>query len=357
MMYCIKCFITKIETNADFISMSEKVKKSFLIVIQFVIISAVSCLGFSAIAETYKETGIIENGLSDKAFKINFEQNEESSIDIDKFIKLTKDEGIYSFAFYKESSSLFLALYKIDTPNSIFQDVNNVELNSNLIIIDSSLKNNIEEVNGIKYFEIDGKKFEVIKILEDDKERKRTASKCFVSMTGNETLSGTFYVDGVSQEILEKVIVEINYTATNINVMYSPVKQTFRERVNSLIRSQYYIIFSLLLAFLLMIVSFLGAVMNWLASKSKELKIHVLVGAKYVQLCRMLFKEFSQIAIFSFSFGVVISFIVYQFGIFELIIRNINFLGVLAAFAICYFVGSLLLIIALIRAKKMNLKL
>jgi len=357
MKYWIESFIAKIETNADFISICEKVKKSCLIIIQFVIISAVSCLGFSAIAETYKETGIIENGLSDKAYKINFEQTDETFIDVSKFMKLIKDEGIVCFAIYKESTSLFLEFYKSEIPNSIFQDVNNVALNSNLIIIDSSLKNNIEEVNGINYCEINGKKFEVIKILEDDKGRKRTASKCFVSMTGNEALSGTFFLDGVSQEILDKVLVEVNHIATNINVKYSPVKQTFKERVNSLIKLQYYIIFSLLLTFLLMMVSFLGAVMNWLAAKSKELKIHVLVGAKYMQLYRMLFQEFTQIAILSFSFGVAISFLIYKIGIFQLIIRNINFLGVSVAFASCYFVGSLLLSIALMRAIKMNLKL
>jgi hypothetical protein len=332
-------------------SFSGKFRKSLLIVIQLTTISAVSCLGFSAIYQTYKNTSIPINGLSSDCIMIDFGHENTKPLYVKDLVNSLMKSDINKVGIYKEYFNTWLGVFQYGVHNPLFDYDQDVLLGSNVAVIDASLSLNIEKENGNDFIDVNNIKHKVLHVMTHEYFDIKYSANYFTSMSVDELLTGAFYFDGVELSKIERAINQISKTPINYSIIY-PFQMPVKERIKIMLASQYMVVFSMFLCYLLMLTSFFGIVIAWIQSKAKQIRVHVIVGADKWRVFKFLLKEFIYITFGSFLVGAISSILIYQVGLWNDIMQGINVTGALVSFSVCLVIGVINIFIAFIKVRK-----
>ncbi len=332
-------------------SFSGKFQKSLLIVIQLTTISAVSCLGFSAIYQTYRNTSIPINGLSSDCIMIDFGHENTNPLYVRELVNSIMKSGVKKTGIYKEYNHTWLGVFQYGVRNPLFDYDQDVLLGSNVAVIDASLSLNIDKEHGIDYIDVNNIKHKVLHVMTHEYIDTKYSAHYFTSMPTDELLTGAFYFDGVDLRTIQSAINQISKTPINYSVIY-PFRIPVKERIKIMLESQYMVVSALFLCYLLMLTSFFGIVIAWIQSKAKQIRVHVIVGADKWRVFKFLLKEFIYITFGSFLVGAISSILIYQLGLWNDIMQGINVTGALLSFLVCLVIGVTNISIAFIRVRK-----
>lgn len=345
--------ISKLKKSVKYVltDFSGKFQKSLLIVIQLTTISAVSCLGFSAIYQTYKNTSIPINGLSSDCIMIDFGHENTKPLYVKELVNSLMESGVKKTGIYKEYDHTWLGVFQYGVCNPLFDYDKNILLGSNVAVIDASLSLNTEKEHGIDYIDVNNIKHKVLHAMTHEYFDIKYSAHYFTSMSVDELLTGAFYFDGVELSKIERAINQISKTPINYSIIY-PFQIPVKERIKSMLASQYMVVSAMFLCYLLMLTSFFGIVIAWIQSKAKQIKVHVIVGADKWRVFRFLLKEFIYITFGSFLVGAISSILIYQVGLWNDIMQGINVTGALVSFLVCLVIGVTNIFIAFIKVRK-----
>lgn len=345
--------ISNLKKSVNYVitSFSGKFQKSLLIFIQLTIISTVSCLGFSAICQTYKNTNIPINGLSSDCIMIDFGHENTKPLYVKDLVNSIMESGVKKTGIYKEYDHTWLGVFQYGVCNPLFDYDKNILLGSKVAVIDASLSLNTEREHGIDYIDVNNIKHKVLHVMTHEYFDNKYSANYFTSMSVDELLIGAFYFDGVEFSKIQSAINQISKTPINYSVIY-PFQISLKERIKIMLASQYMVVSAMFLCYLLMLTSFFGIVIAWIQSKSKQIRVHVIVGADKWRVFKFLLKEFIYITFGSFLVGAISSILIYQVGLWNDIMQGINVTGALVSFLVCLVIGVINIFIAFIKVRK-----
>lgn len=307
-------------------------------------------MSFSALSESYQNTGVLQNGLSENslAVYINALNGKPTATTGSLIHKLGENEN-NSFVLYKDIGLNYgkeFFLYNKEFPFSIKTYAKNIKTNLPIIILEQSLLHNTVTKNNKIYFLYRNEPYEVVGNYKRKQKNINQDSSFFVAMDLKVDAVGTYYIDGLSYQTVSTALERLKQEDQTLDFAIQPLQKNFQERVSLVIQDQAVIVILLIVTFFLIAINTVGTTIAWLDARRDESYARFLVGATFKNIHWWLLKEYWFILVGSFALGLTVSSGIIQFGIFRYVVTNLNNYGVGLAFLFCFVLGTLTEIIS-----------
>lgn len=328
--------------------MTTLVKKSIYIIIYYIAVAAFSCLAFSALLNSYKATGILQDGLGDESLQVSIvSPSGESSMTTGQFVDELLAMNPSPFLLYKDNGSNYGVEYSIhnrELPFSVKTISRDEE--SPVMILDEALLHNTATQNGDKIFLYKSKPYHVIATFDKQEKNINQDSSFYASLDKQADVTGTYYIDGLEAEEITKTLDTLVSGNTELNYQMLPLKKTVKERVALVIQDQALVVILLAATLFLIAINTIGTTLAWIHSRNDEIYARYLVGATFKNLQWWLLKDYWLIVAGSFAAGLAVSFIIVQSGVFNYVVNDLNIIGIAIALVFCLILGTMTEIIS-----------
>lgn len=309
-----------------------------------------TCLSFSALSESYDNTGILQNGLSEDSLIVSISaENGESTATTGSFLEVLGASEAQSFLVYKDIGSHYgieFFLKNKTFPLPIQTDEKNLSTNQPIIILDQSLLHNTVIRNGKAYFLYKNEQYEVMGNYQRKEKNVNQDSSFFATMDQEADSTGTYYIDGLSYQEVSNAFKKLKQKDQTLDFAMFPLQINFQDRISLVVQDQAVIVILLVVTFFLIAINTISTTIAWLDARRDESYARFLVGATFNNVQWWLLKEYWLILAGSFAFGLIISYGIIKSGIFRYVVTNLNIYGVGLALLFCFVLGTLTEIIS-----------
>jgi len=324
------------------------VKRSLYLIIYYVVVTAFTCLSFSAFFASYTSTKVLQDGLTSESLK--FSIMDEQALENNSSAELTNQTLIQqiesnsnSFLLYKgkETSSVrnvYLNQFSLPLPMKNGQKVQKMPEHS--IILDHDLLHSTFDQNGESYFSYRGQDYKVIGSFDKENKYIYRNSSLFVSFPLEESAIGEYTVEGVSRETLGTILNKITAEDPSLSYSIRPMISGFKDRMILALRDQTFVAIVFGISIFLIVLSTLGTTLAWLQSKRDEIQARSLVGANQNDIRLWLIKEYLIVLAISFLIGNILAQWVVKSGSFYEIIPETTVTGSFFSLLFFFLIGT-----------------
>lgn len=329
--------------------------KSIFLIIFYVSVSIVSCIGFSKILNSYNFSLENFNMTSANGARITIYSDNENKNNInirylEQFLKSQSEDIL----LYKDDETSFgkgiyisgNVNYPLNINKGRFFNEDDFTKNTNSLLIEESVDND----NYIKdYFYHENNQYNIIGVFSNrDKGATKTVQyyyNLFAQNNLNEDINGTYILNAGehTEKILNKFISYINNLDNDLEIVNIEKIQTSKKDIlKESIYKEPLIIYSIIICILLLVLNTFSSTSRWLYYKRKEIYIRKLVGATDYQIKLRLLIEYLIVILFSCILGIVVSVLVVKFIDLPILISNITIKSAIVSTVFCLVIGILI---------------
>ncbi|MCL1989706.1 MAG: hypothetical protein FWG67_02335 [Defluviitaleaceae bacterium] len=321
--------------------MTSLLGKSRYLICFYMMIAIFSTLSFSVFLSMYERAGILHDGISQDSILVRFDSSNESLI-VNDFLNVLKESEPDNFLIYRDSfdaniRSFYLWNHEFPLEMNWLEDETDIE--TGIVLIDKVLFANARYEDGRYYLWYRGYDYQVIGTFQLDVISGGTP--LFFPMDLESPLFGIYVVDGLSIEAISSSVQQLQELDSNLTVQLIPLERTFADRMLIVVQASFFVVISLVLALIFIGLGTMTHTVAWMELRQNEIDVRYLVGATTKRIQRWLLKEYVFIISGSFIFGCFISFLIWQTGLFHIIMPDFHLLGIGFAFMLCLVLGVL----------------
>lgn len=324
--------------------MTSLLRKSRYLICFYVMIALFSTLSFSVILSMYERAGRLHDGISQDGILVRLDSlysDSDVTLTVNDFINALKDINNTDFLLYQNIGHEAQAFYLWDREFPLvvewLQEENIGKMD--LVIIDELLLPNARYEAGRHYLWYYGHDYQVIGTFQRDEIMGGTLF--FFPIDEEAPLLGTYVIDGLSIEVISVSVQQLQGIDSNLTVEFMPLERTFSDRMLIVVQVSFFVVVALVLALILIGFGTMTHTITWLELRRNEINVRYLVGATTRHIQRWLLKEYLFIISCSFVLGSAVAFLIWQTGLFHIIMPDFHLLGIGISFVLCLILGLL----------------
>lgn len=349
-----------------------KYKKMTFIITVFSLIIFTFSIVTSIIISNYKNENQLNNlqNSNTKYFKFDT-SNKISFAAILETLNKYNSSDIYleydPIPKYMENDTLFgKAIYYNHDLNNKFPilegrnfSMDDINSNKKEILVGKQLKKEIVQENNERYFIIDNEKYKVIGILGDENKETGYDATFIINLKSMDYFSdnrATWKLNANKLKDTDNIINKLNKLAKDNNIGFQIIEKNNKANLLDIINKYSDFIYILKMIFGFGMLNLIIVVYYWMNKNIKDIGIRKAYGAKDLDIALYILKKYEISVIISLFIGVSLHFIfktvlksMFPKLLFDIYIENITFVTI-----IFMFIGLLVAIIPLVRAKKVQ---